>query len=504
MGPVCCPGKGSLLFRGIIKQADTPEEENQPSVERSVSFNYPDAPSNRRVVWTLNSAHSLRALRQTKRLTVSELARRSGLARRTLTYWEAGTSLPCIPELKAVLNALKATPEEAAPLIALLHTPRGLRLAKVERTVISAEGVAAVGMGDLLRSLRVRHDLTQEQLAARLQINRQSVLRWEAGQTLISGEHLERLCDLLHTAPEERQALRAHRLTMPHWAEEDWQRVTVEESSHFWHTMQQSHHILSADYHPPSPLFELQVMAVKRLLYLHTRHGTEIRPLLANLETDHALWLHFQNRVPEARACVLRSLKLVHGETAPQDFWGELLNLAASGGYLAEAKGGHATSLRVMAEWLPRLPVGFVLTQQLCDMALYTVQLGHTSKALALMEQAERCMNRAGNVTDAETFYYAVTRERVRLAIGDTLELSEGLLAQSPNDFQRIHVGLLWTQTLLYHGEKQAGSRCLSAGAGSDDAGNSCTLAPDGFRLFPATLNATASCSSDPRFLLYQ
>ncbi|MDQ2799073.1 MAG: helix-turn-helix domain-containing protein [Armatimonadota bacterium] len=44
-------------------------------------------------------AQSLRALRQNKGLTQSELVRRSGIARRTLAYWEAGASLPRIPEL---------------------------------------------------------------------------------------------------------------------------------------------------------------------------------------------------------------------------------------------------------------------------------------------------------------------------------------------------------------------------------------------------------------------
>ena len=406
-------------------------------------------------------AQSLRALRQTKRLTVSELARRSSLARRTLTYWEAGTSLPCIPELKAVLNALEATPEEAAFFIALFDTPRGLRLAAEGPTVIRVENADAVGMGDLLRSLRMRHYLTQEQLAAKLQINRQSVLRWEAGQTSISGENLERLCALLGAAPEERQALREHRLIMPHWTEENWRSVTIEQAAHLWHEMQRPHHLLSPDYCPQSPLFELQVLAMKRHLYLSAKPDAA-RRLLANIETDYALWLHFENRLPEARTQVMRALHRVEEETIPQDFWGELLNLAASAGYMAKARGGHLTSLRVSEEWLPRLSPGFVRTQQLCDMSLYTAQLNHRGKALALMEQAARSMDRAGEVTAAETYYYAVTMERVNLTAGNTLEISEGLLAQCPSDFQRIHVTLLWAEKLRYDGETQAASRYLS------------------------------------------
>ena len=159
---------------------------------------------------------------------------------------------------------------------------------------------------------------------------------------------------------------------------------------------------------------------------------------------------------------MFRALHLVREEAIPQDFWGELLNLAASGGYLAKTRGGHTTSLRVMEEWLPRLPSGFVRTQQLCDMALYTAQLEYTGKALALLDQAARSMDRAEPVAAAETFYAAVTMERVKLADGKPIEISEDLLAQCPNDFQRIHVVLLWMQTLQYHGEGQAASRCLT------------------------------------------
>ena len=35
-------------------------------------------------------------------------------------------------------------------------------------------------------------------------------------------------------------------------------------------------------------------------------------------------------------------------------------------------------------------------------------------------------------------------------------ELSEGLLAQCPNNFQRIHLALFWMEVLLNHGERQA------------------------------------------------
>ena len=413
-------------------------------------------------------AQGLRALRQKNGLTQSRLARRSGIARRTLAYWEAGDYLPRIPELKAALSALAATPEESARLINLLDTPRGLRLAETERTTgkeedfdRQEEDFAGAGTGDLLRAMRMRHRMTQAELAAQLRINRQSVLRWEAGQNFISGESLERLCVVLGAAPEERRALREHRLIMPQYEEEDWRKVTVEEAVHLWREMQRPHHNMVPDYRPQTPLFELQVLAMKRHLHLHLQPAQETRRLLAHIETDYASWLHFQDRVPEARARVHRAVRLVREETVPQDFWGEMFNLAASKGYVRTAKWNHSVSLHKMEEWL-RLPPGFVRTQQLCDMAYYAGAAGYRSKALVLMEQAARSMDRPEGVAAAETFYYRVTQERVKLLSGSDPEISEGLMAYCPNDFQRIHIALLWTPILLRDGERQAASRYLT------------------------------------------
>ena len=407
-------------------------------------------------------ARGLRALRQDKGLTQSELARRSGIARRTLAYWEAGDSLPRIPELQAALSALAATPEETAQLINLLNTPRGLRLAETERTTSEAKDFAGAGTGDLLRAMRMRRRMTQAGLAAQLRINRQSVLRWETGRNLISGENLERLAVVLGAAPEERQALRERRLTMPDWEEDDWRRVTTAEATHLWRELRRPHHLLAPDYRPESPLFELQVLAMKRLLHLRAQPDLETRRLLANLETDYALWLHFQDRVPESRSRVHRAMRLIREDIVPQEFWGEMLNLAASKGYVKTTDWDYFDGVRMMEEWLPRLPPGSVRTQQICDMALYMGMAGHRSKALLLMEQAARSLDRAEDVTASETFYYYITRERIQLFSGRGREISEGLLAQCPSDFQRIHVGLLWTPALLHYGERQAASRYLT------------------------------------------
>ena len=138
-------------------------------------------------------AQELRALRHKRAMTQSELARRSGLSRRTLSYWETGQTQPRVPELQAVLAALAATPDEAAPLISLLTTPRSLRLAE-ERLEANAPAIfTGADIGDLLRAMRLRRGMTQEELAHRLRINRLTVVKWETLRTFPSEESLEPL-----------------------------------------------------------------------------------------------------------------------------------------------------------------------------------------------------------------------------------------------------------------------------------------------------------------------
>ncbi len=139
-----------------------------------------------------------------------------------------------------------------------------------------------------------------------------------------------------------------------------------------------------------------------------------------------------------------------------------MLNLASSEGYVQAIKWDYPASLQMIEEWLPCLPPGFARTQQLCDMAFYTGVLGHKNKALVLMEQAARSMERADDVTGAERYYYGLTMARINLGFGSSAEILERLLAQCPNEFQRVQIALFWTEVLLHQKEHQAAERYLT------------------------------------------
>lgn len=53
---------------------------------------------------------------------------------------------------------------------------------------------------DILKRLREKNNLTQEELAARIQVTRQAVSRWETGETQPNTETLKLLSQLFHVS----------------------------------------------------------------------------------------------------------------------------------------------------------------------------------------------------------------------------------------------------------------------------------------------------------------
>ena len=156
-------------------------------------------------------AEYFRTLRNAKRLSRAELARRAGIAVRTMGYWEAEERLPRIPELEAALTALGADEDERLQAFSHIGAPRGMQQARL----VAPPGSVLADTGDLLRAMRMRRRLTQEVMAAELGLQRSAVRRWEMGECLPTAENLERAFTLLGALPEEQQALRTGQLQTP-------------------------------------------------------------------------------------------------------------------------------------------------------------------------------------------------------------------------------------------------------------------------------------------------
>lgn len=123
--------------------------------------------------------HAFTALRQSRGISVSDLARLSGASLSTIHHWEAGTRTPQVDILAAVMAVLKA-PIEAVVLIAPDHRYPG--------------------------DWRVMSGLTQPQLAASAHIATAILQRIERGEYPLSDKNAEALAAVLGIATDEYRA----------------------------------------------------------------------------------------------------------------------------------------------------------------------------------------------------------------------------------------------------------------------------------------------------------
>ena len=56
-----------------------------------------------------------------------------------------------------------------------------------------------MSLAENLQFLRAREGITQEQLAERMDVSRQSVSKWESGASFPEMDTLLKLCDMFHT-----------------------------------------------------------------------------------------------------------------------------------------------------------------------------------------------------------------------------------------------------------------------------------------------------------------
>lgn len=77
-----------------------------------------------------------------------------------------------------------------------------------------------MSLGENLQFLRKKNDITQEQLAEKLEVSRQSVSKWESDTTYPEMEKLVQLCQMFH-------------VTMDNLIQKDISFLYVEDKSHY-------------------------------------------------------------------------------------------------------------------------------------------------------------------------------------------------------------------------------------------------------------------------------
>lgn len=402
----------------------------------------------------------LRTLRKNRGFSQEQLAVQARVTVRTLQYWEANQQQPRDVELESVLKALQTTPQDRARVYALLTEQRIVRLG-ANMTPGSDVPTSLLGplpgIGDLLRALRVRRGWTQEQLAAEMQINRVTVIRWEATRMLPFEEDMQRLCLLLQAAPEEQAALQARRLSPSSWPHQ----LTLEACREQFELLLQ---IRSGDA-LLMPLADLHMLALKRQLRFLLSQSSEALLLLAKLETHHSWWLYMHGRTPEACAGNWRALNLTRWKRGTEEIWTPALNLLSA--HAAGGVCGPENAVRLLHPWLRLLSASSRL-YLLCDMALYAGLAQQPEEAASFLKQAQQTLHDFSKADQAKDWYYhwyyRMTHARVLLSGGRPYEALERLPNTVLEGDGSIMSLTIWAETCLAAGETNMASHyiCLA------------------------------------------
>ena len=147
-------------------------------------------------------AAAIRERRKEMGLTIRSAAELARIGPSTLSRWEAGTRVPMVPELEALLKTLGYSDSEMNRILVSIDAPRAAREAR------DLQGMNDVPTGgDLLRALRRRRRITLPMLAELLNVAPSTVSRWESSIAHPSPGALAKYLDIVEASPQERATL---------------------------------------------------------------------------------------------------------------------------------------------------------------------------------------------------------------------------------------------------------------------------------------------------------
>ena len=400
---------------------------------------------------THDFAAFLRARRRLRKLSQIELARRAQVSERTLRNWETGASSPGRWELESILTALELTPYERGQVLQFLPNTRSMDLFRHETLGAETDIGPMPMLGDLLRAMRLRCGLSQDQMAAALAVARTTILRWETTETLPSEENLERILDLLNAYPEERLALGRRRLQLRPGAS----RFSIEEGAEQIAAIQNDMRTLHF------PLIDLRALTLKQQLWPLAGRSKEALRLFAHLQVVHSEWLILNERKSEAATCLENSFHIFSEFPGLEPFRQAAVNYATE--CVNHNRGGDAASLRVIKKWLPITPKELQASLW-CDMAFYAGRMQKSEEARTYLNHARRILPYSVDPQRMTEHYYPMTYSRVLTSIGRPVEALDWLPPLPDGATKaagRIANQCMWVEALLAAGEKAAAQRYL-------------------------------------------
>ncbi len=147
-------------------------------------------------------ASTLRERRKELGLSLRRAAEHAQIGPSTLSRWEAGSSVPMVPELESLLKALYMSTEDIRRILVSIDAPRAMRAAQAA----GLDFKVPTG-GDLLRILRLRGQKTIPEVAEELGVSASSVSRWERSEIHPSADTLDFYVKSFGATEEETQAI---------------------------------------------------------------------------------------------------------------------------------------------------------------------------------------------------------------------------------------------------------------------------------------------------------
>ncbi len=348
----------------------------------------------------------LRELRQSRRMSLGQLAERAVVAKSTVSRWEAGAYQPRLPELEAVLTALQASPSQRVEAMGRVQAPRAVGRLQGELAgrqpgpagadaPVEDAGLLPAG-GDLLRAMRHRRGLSQEQVAAQLQVRPSAVSYWEQSKTMPAPDRLATLFDLLGAQPEERAFMRdGRRFLAPPL------QATAASLDLLEQTLQT---LRNEVYAGESRAIDLRFLVLQSQLaplarFPGKQSGRAARVLLTRVLAHYAEWLSWGNRRREAFRAADRAVEILQEDGGPLHTTRALplaVHVLAAVTRQKDAPVSAAQAVELLQRWLSLGPdPGWenFLYRELAD---HAVDAGAIDSALSFSSRAQSAAEQMG------------------------------------------------------------------------------------------------------------
>ena len=385
----------------------------------------------------------LRDLRGAQGLSQAQLAVQAKVAERTLSYWEAGTRQPRLPELEMVLAALEALPAQKTQALALLSAPRGAKQLRLSQEHIRREyhiGALPSG-GDLLRAMRRRRGLRLEQVAAPMGVSGATVSRWEQGKVVPPADRMDALLTLLGARDAERSALKEGYLFLMAPL-----RAAAQDISHLRENFDAFMRAHFAS--PDDRLDDLHFLSFEAQAWALAVKGSGGKDLLAAVCAHYAAFLAASSRMKEAGQYAWRALDLLGKASSSRETLLRAAIIAAQSEVFQGTRPAPERGLQVLQSWRSVAIQPMFQGWLLSNMGGYLALKGDWEAAISLQQEACRVAERD---SDPEQLRFReMDMARVELSAGRA-ERVLSLVSLTAHDFpsRRARIELLFAEALF-------------------------------------------------------